>query len=459
MSLESYCTALQEAGCPEGQASNFLKAGLVLQAKQLAASAAARECDRPDGPFEIGYGGARGGGKSHWMLAQIGADDCQRAAGIKCLLLRKVGKANLEHLEDLRRKVLHGVPHEFTPSRATLTFPNGSRIIAGHFQNERDVDSYLGLEYDVIGVEEATTLTHRKYLDISTCCRSSRGNWRPRIYSTTNPGGVGHAWYRQNFIRPWQGKNEMRTRFVQALESDNSFNNVEYRQVLEGLGGWQKRAWLYGDWDIAAGQYFSTFRREDHVTGYFPRHDNLTWVGALDYGFTHYTVFLLACRDGDGNWTVVDEHAERKMLPAQHCAGISKMLGRHGLTVSDLDRVSAGTDVFATQADGRTIAAQYARRGFRLSKANMDRVNGWAEVLELLGDPANGEPGKLKIHERCGGLIERLPDMQHNPAKPEDIKKVDCDEEGRGGDDHVDCLRYLLATKGKGSKITRLHGL
>ena len=94
-----------------------------------------------------------------------------------------------------------------------------------------------------------------------------------------------------------------------------------------------------------------------------------------------------------------------------------------------------------------------------MSKANMDRVNGWAEVLELLGDPASGVEGKLKIHQRCGGLLERLPDMQHNPAKPEDIKKVDCDEEGRGGDDHVDCLRYLLATKGKGSKITRLHGL
>ena len=38
-------------------------------------------------------GGARGGGKSHWLLAQMGADDCQRVPGLKCLLLRKVGKA------------------------------------------------------------------------------------------------------------------------------------------------------------------------------------------------------------------------------------------------------------------------------------------------------------------------------------------------------------------------------
>ena len=53
----------------------------------------------------IGYGGARGGGKSHWLLAQMGADDCQRVPGLKCLLLRKVGKANLEHFEDLRRRL------------------------------------------------------------------------------------------------------------------------------------------------------------------------------------------------------------------------------------------------------------------------------------------------------------------------------------------------------------------
>lgn len=459
MSLENYLSALKSAGCPEDQASNFINAGLVLQAKQLAASAAARACDSTGGPAEVGYGGARGGGKSHWMLSQIGADDCQRAAGLKCLLLRKVGKANLEHLEDLRRKVLHGLEHEFTPSRGTITFKNGSRIIAGHFQHERDVDSYLGLEYDVIGVEEATTLTHRKYLDISTCCRSSRSNWRPRMYSTTNPGGVGHGWYRENFIRPNQRGTESRTRFIQALESDNSFNNSEYRKVLENLTGWQKRAWLHGDWEIASGQYFSTFRREHHVTDYFPRHEGLAWVGALDYGFTHYTVFLLGCYDSEGNWTIVDEHAERKWLPAQHAAGINRMLSRHGVTAGELERISAGADVFATQADGRTIAAQYARRGLKLSKANMDRVNGWAECLELMGDPSNGTPGRMKIHQRCAGLLERLPDMQHNPAKPEDIKKVDCDEEGRGGDDHVDCLRYMLATKSKGGKVTKLLGI
>jgi hypothetical protein len=78
-------------------------------------------------------GGSRGGGKSFWLLAQMGVDDCQRVPGLKCLLLRRVGKSNLEHLDDLRRQIFPGLKHEFSAYRGLLTFGNGSRIVAGHF--------------------------------------------------------------------------------------------------------------------------------------------------------------------------------------------------------------------------------------------------------------------------------------------------------------------------------------
>src|SRR6516225_4306923 len=230
--LERYLAIGRRAGCPPDQLQNLHRAGIVLQERQLAAAAAARLCDLPDGPTAVGYGGARGGGKSHWLLGQMGVDDCQRVPGLKCLLLRKVGKANLEHFEDLRRKLFTRLPHEFSAFRGILTFPNESRIIAGHFQNEKDIDAYLGLEYDVIGIEEATTLTARKYQDISTCCRTSKSNWRPRIYSTTNPGGVGHAWYRAKFVAPMLERREADTRFIPARVTDNRWNNPDYVRVL-----------------------------------------------------------------------------------------------------------------------------------------------------------------------------------------------------------------------------------
>jgi phage terminase large subunit len=490
---EQFTTMAGAAGCGEEQVRNWIKARVWLQERQLVASAAARTCDAADGPTAIGYGGARGGGKSHWLLAQMGADDCQRAPGLKCLLLRKVGKANLEHFEDLRRKVFPRLPHEFSAFRGVLTFANGSRIVAGHYQNEKDIDNYLGLEYDVIGIEEATTLTSRKYQDITTCCRSSKPGWRPRIYSTTNPGGVGHAWYRAKFIVPFQERREKETRFIPARVTDNRWNNPEYVQILEGLTGWQKRAWLDGDWDIAAGQFFTTFRRDVHVVEEFDDTRAREWWAALDYGYRHYTVCLLGCKDGDGNTFIVDEHAERLWLPQRHAAAIKAMLGRHlvrsvfglrerekrarvgwlakgawlirdngekrPLELGDLRRIVAGADVFSRQSDGTTIAEQYGREGLTLRLANMDRINGWAEVLQGLGDAEGGVVPRLFIHRRCGRLIETLPALQHDPNRPEDVLKVDADDEGIGGDDAADALRYLVGTKEREVRMAKLRGL
>jgi phage terminase large subunit len=456
--LEAFVEAAAGAGCPPDQAENFLRRGIILQPRQLAASSAARECDQAQGPTDVGYGGARGGGKSHWLLAQMGADDCQRVAGLKCLLLRKVGKANMENFEDLKQRLFRHTKHTFTRHRGLLEFPNGSRIIAGHFQTEGDIDSYLGLEYDVIGIEEATTLTYRKFTDISTCCRTSKPNWRPRTYSTTNPGGVGHAWYRKKFIVPFQKGQETETRFISARVSDNVHNNPEYARKLESLHGWQRRAWLDGDWDIAAGQYFTNFRREVHAIKSFDVRTAREWFAALDYGFTHYTVVLLGCKDGDGNVYVVDEHAERQWLPARHAEAVTVMLARYGLGLHSLSRFVAGTDVFSKKQDGSTVAGDYKNFGINLKAASTDRINGWAEVLKRLGDPDSGIRPKLFIHERCTRTLETLPAMQHDPNRPEDVLKVDCDEEGNGGDDAADCLRYLVHYQPRLAKQAKLRG-
>jgi hypothetical protein len=463
---EHYSAAARAAGCPFDQMQNFVRAGIVLQPRQLAASAAARLCDLPNGPTAVGFGGARGGGKSYWLLAQMGADDSQRYPGLKCLLLRKVGKSNLENFEDLRRRLFPLLPHEFAASRATLTFANGSRIIAGHFQCEKDIDAYLGLEYDVIGIEEATTLTSRKYHDIVTCCRSSKPGWRPRLYSTTNPGGVGHAWFRSTYIVPFQQRLENLTRFIPATINDNSFTNAEYRFTLASLTGWQKRAWFYGDWDIAAGQFFTTFRRDLHIIDHFNDHAAVEWAAALDYGFNHYTVALLGAFDSDGNLFIVDEHAARFWVPERHAQAIAAMLQRHRVALKPrsqysvaLSRFVAGADLFARQSNGLSIARQYADLGISLRPATTDRLNGWAAILKRLGDPAAGVKPTLFIHRRCSRLIETLPILQHDPNRPEDVLKVDPDDDGTGGDDAADALRYLVATRPARIFTRKLTGL
>jgi len=125
----------------------------------------------------------------------------------------------------------------------------------------------------------------------------------------------------------------------------------------------------------------------------------------------------------------------------------------------------AGADVFSKQSDGSTVASQYARLGITLRPANMERVNGWAEILQRLGDlgsglaPEAGVAPRLFIHARCARLIETLPALQHDPSRPEDVLKVDADEDGVGGDDTADCLRYLVATKSRTVAQRKLRGL
>ena len=75
------------------------------------------------------------------------------------------------------------------------------------------------------------------------------------------------------------------------------------------------------------------------------------------------------------------------------------------------------------------------------------------------GDPEKGIRPTLLIHSLCRRLIETLPTLQHDPNRPEDVLKVDADEDGVGGDDAADALRYLVATKSRTVTQRKLRGL
>lgn len=440
----------KEAGLPQGSLTRFLEGGYVPQPRQIEFHAAARACDAVDGPTQVGFGGARGPGKSHAVFAQAALDDCQRVPNLKVLYLRKLGKNAREQFEDLRRSVLTRTRHTFT--NGVLHFPNQSRLLLGHFRNESDIDQYLGIEYDLIVIEEATTLSLPKYRALRDSNRTSKQGFRPRIYSTTNPGGVGHGWFKATFIVPARRRQETDTRFVFGTVEDNLFNDVDYQKKLEENTGWRLQAYRYGDWDIAAGQYFSTWSHDAIVKKdlrIMPGAD--TWC-ALDYGFQHPTVCYLFS-EYDGKKQVIDEHWRRNALASEHADDIKGMLKRHDLKVENLKSFVAGHDVFQERGNesGKTIADQYADCGIKLTRANNDRKNGAAYLLKLLGRPYAGEgdtilPG-IEIDSRCARLIENIPTLQHDPHDPEDVLKANIDEDGNGGDDPYDACRYGLMVK------------
>ena len=439
ISWERFATAAKDAGCPRDQIENFIAGGYIPQPKQLEFHAMAREMDK-DGTFdELGIGGSRGGSKSHAVYTQMVLDDAERLPGYKGLFLRNIGGSARESFEDLISKATPHLYQYYQPGNGRLLLPNGSRIVLGGFYTEKDIGKYLGLEYDSIAIEELTLLSKEMYDKLLGSLRSSKNNWRARLYMSTNPGGIGHAWVLKRFIQPAKQKERGKTAFIFAGYKDNKYLSPEYVRYLDGLTGWLGRAWREGDWNISAGQYFTEFDESIHVVE-FVGSPYWEWWLAMDYGYQHYTVFHLFAKDGDGNVYIVDEHAERRWPVKAHADAVKEMVKRRASRV--IKKAVAGSDVFAKKGDEATIAEQYKQCNIDLEAAQMDRINGWAEILKRLGSVEHGIKPTLFIHPRCARLIECLPTLQHDPHRPEDVLKVDCDDEGNGGDDAGDCARY-----------------
>jgi hypothetical protein len=69
-------------------------------------------------------------------------------------------------------------------------------------------------------------------------------------------------------------------------------------------------------------------------------------------------------------------------------------------------------------------------------------------VRNTCGAIVMGAAGQtLFIHERCSRLIACLPDLVHDEHRPEDVLKVDADEDGKGGDDPYDGFRYAVMAR------------
>jgi len=442
----------QRLGCPLDQSLAFAQARYAPQRKQFEFHAAARACDLPNGPNRVGYGGTRGQAKSHATFAQAVLDDMQRFDGLKWLYLRKIKGKAVESMDDLRRKVLRFTPHEY--KNHTLTLPNGSFMIMGGFRGEAEIDNYLGLEYDGILIEDATTLTKQKRDAIGGALRTSRTDWRPRAYESANPGGVGHQWFKQAYYDPWLRGKQTDTRFIHTTLGDNAFINKEYEAYLNSLTGWLGRAWRDGDFEISAGQFFSTWDERLHVIRPLERVPrDWTFIASMDYGFVHWNIVLLFALDGDDNVYVLDIHAERRWLVEQHVTAIKEMLWRNDLSLDRLDDFVCGPDVFAQRGYEETIAAKYEALGITLTPANTDRISGAAEILARLGSEEAGIRPRLFIYDRCRMLIECIPQLLHDPRRPEDVLKVDCDADtGEGGDDAYDTLRYGLM-RGGGQRL------
>lgn len=207
---------------------------------------------------EIMYGGAAGGGKTDALLdAALQYVDIP---GYNALLLRRT-YGQLSKADSILARAhewLRGTDARFSANDHQYVFPAGATLQFGYLQHFKDVYQYDGPSYQFIGFDELTQFTEDQYRFLFSRLRRLSGSKVPlRMRSATNPGGVGHLWVKERFI-----KSTAKTRaFVPATLLDNPYLDVEsYRGSLAELDPILQKQREFGDWDVE--REGMVFRRE-----------------------------------------------------------------------------------------------------------------------------------------------------------------------------------------------------
>jgi hypothetical protein len=258
------------------------------------------------GAENVLYGGAAGGGKSHglrWHLILI----CLRVKNARVLLLRR-------QFTDLEKTHLLDLPTEVPPEIARydqqkhrLSFrATGSVLQFGHCDNEGDFSGYLSTEWDAIGIDEAGQFDPRWLVKLSSRCRTTKPGLTPQMVYATNPGGAAHVWLKQHFITQTVSNDEdpeydpRKYLFIQALVADNPHLDERYVSRLRSLPSAEREAFLYGNWDAFAGQFFAEWKHALHTVEPFEVPEWHEREGGLDWGYDP--------NPGVAYWCSFDEH-------------------------------------------------------------------------------------------------------------------------------------------------------
>lgn len=383
----------------------------------------------------IAYGGARGGGKS-WAIRRKLSMLALYYPNLRLLLLRRtLPELKENHLLPLQQE-LHGIA-TYRDSDKSFTFPNGSRLKLGYCDSESDIFQYQGQEYDVIAMEEATHFTEAQQQFLTTCNRSTRKDFTPRMYYTCNPGNVGHAWVKRLFIdRDYrEGEHPEDYVFIPAKVWDNTVlleANPEYVRTLEALPPELRRAHLDGDWNVFAGQFFTSWDERKHVIDPFPIPDHWLRFRAIDYGLDRLAC-LWGASDESGNIYIYNEWCISDTIISDAVKGITeRSTGRELCTYGpkDLTARSRETGVPRTET--------FAMCGLPLTVVSNTRIAGWNNMAEWLKIREDGQP-RLRIFRTCRELIHCLPLLQHDEKKPDDVAT-----EPHNITHAPDALRYML---------------
>ena len=405
----------------------------------------------------VGYGGARGGGKSH-IVRDKSKRLCLRYPGIRVLIVRRtMPELRANHINVLKGEIPTSIAR-YNQQERTFFWSNGSTIKFDYCDNDNDLMHFQGCEYDVIFLDEATNLLQEWIEKIVVCCRGVN-NFPKRIYYTFNPGGPSHGYFKRLFIdRNFQGSERPEDYvFIQALVTDNKYlmeSQPEYKAFLENLPPKLRAAWLDGAWDIFEGQFFEELRfkpdaqkcieagitqeqalqqhRWTHVIEPFDLNagEKRGWNIMRSYDFGYNKPFSL------GYWAVDYDGVLYRILEMYGCTqtpdeGVKWSPDEQFKRISQFEREhpwlkgrkivdSVADPAIWDQSRGESIAETAARYGIYFSPGDNNRIPGWMQVHYRLQFDENGY-SRMYVFNTCKAFIRTMPLMMYSETKPEDL--------------------------------------
>ena len=405
----------------------------------------------------IGFGGARGGGKS-WSVRTKAKLLALLYAGIKILIVRRTYPELINNHINILRKELLDIAR-YNDKDKVLKFNNGSTINFQYCAKDNDLDRMQGTEYDIIFLDEATQLSEYQMKTITACLRGVNG-FPKRVYYTCNPGGQGHQYIKRIFVdkRYEDGENPEDYTFIQSLVTDNKVlmeSQPDYIKQLEALPPKLKEAWLYGSWDVYEGQFFEEFadrpehyddHQWTHVINPFEIPKDWTIYRGFDWGYNkpsavgYYAVspddiiyhfleiYTCSSTPNEGlKWTPPQLFAEIHKIENEH----PWLKGKRIIGIADPAIWDAET--------GESIADTASKHQVYFQKGDHKRIPGWLQCHYRLHFDENGYP-MFYVFKNCKHFIRTIPLLMYDEHKVEDIDTT--------GEDHIaDSWRYVLMSR------------
>lgn len=408
---------------------------------------------------EVLFGGAAGGGKSYGQIADA-LLYALKYAGSKQLILRRTFPELERSLISASLALYPSAACKYQSTRRRWNFRNSSVIEFGYCDAEKDIYHYQGAEYDVVRFDELTHFTQEQYLYLLSRVRGVN-SFPKSVKSTANPGGIGHAWVKQRFLdgkvpdKVYTDKNGRSTVFLPSFIQDNSFlmkSDPFYLKRLEQLPEKEKKALLYGEWNIFEGQVFSEWRdnpqgyltrRYTHVIKPFDIPKEWRRFRAFDFGYAKPFAVSWFAVDHDGRAYLYRELYGCTQTPDTGIKWTAQQIANEILKIEQEQengqRITGIADPAiwnATGSEEGSIAEMMQKCGVYFEKGKNNRLAGKMQLHYRLAMDSAGVP-MLYVFQNCRNTIRTLPLLTYDCTNPED---VDTRQE-----DHIyDTIKYFL---------------